>query len=122
MLVIHAQTDDPRRGRGCFRNAETSTLVRVATALVGASSGRHELCWALARGGVAFSVMTERGAMRRGRWTTEEIERENATTSNRLARDRAVGPADNVRAAAALARFANRVADAAAEARRDGRA
>lgn len=57
-----------------------------------------------------------------GDWTDEEVEREEAATRARTARDREAGPGENVRAAAALARFANRVADAAETARRDGSA
>lgn len=58
----------------------------------------------------------------KGRWSEEEIAREDAATRARVARDRRADPAENVRGAAALARFANRIADAAAAARRDGRA
>jgi hypothetical protein len=65
--------------------------------------------------------MTDQQSRPSGRWTAEEVAREEAAASARVARDRAAGPAENLRAAAALARFANRVADAAA-ARRDGRA
>jgi hypothetical protein len=53
-------------------------------------------------------------------WTNDEVAREAAANRGRAARDRQAGPADNVKAAAALARFANRVADAAEAARRDG--
>jgi hypothetical protein len=57
-----------------------------------------------------------------GPWTPEEIAREEAAAKARVARDRKSGPAQNVRAAGAVARFADRVADAAEAARRDGRA
>jgi hypothetical protein len=57
-----------------------------------------------------------------GPWTDEEIAREEAASRARVERDRQAGAAENVRAATALARFANRVADAAASARRDGSA
>lgn len=57
-----------------------------------------------------------------GPWTAAEVAREEAATAERLARDRQRSPAANVHAAAALARFANRVADAAEKARRDGSA
>lgn len=57
-----------------------------------------------------------------GSWSAEEIAREQSAANARVARDRRATPAENVRAAAALARFANRVADAAEAARRDGRA
>jgi hypothetical protein len=67
-------------------------------------------------------AMAKARAQPRGDWTDAEIAREEATTRERVARDRKSGPAENVRAAAALARFANRVADAAEAARRDGRA
>lgn len=63
-----------------------------------------------------------RGEPFTGPWTAQEIAREVAATKARVARDRNADPAENVRATAALARFANRVADAAEAARRDGRA
>jgi hypothetical protein len=66
--------------------------------------------------------MSEARSRPAGRWTDEEIAREESVTRARVARNRETGAAENVRAAAALARFANRVADAAASARRDGSA
>ncbi|MGH8733332.1 MAG: hypothetical protein ACREVB_06585 [Burkholderiales bacterium] len=53
-----------------------------------------------------------------GVWTEREIERERAAAAWRLARARERGPGANVKAAGALARFANKVAAAAAAARR----
>jgi hypothetical protein len=67
-------------------------------------------------------VMAKARSQPRGEWTDAEIAREEAATRARVGRDRKAGPAENVRAAAALARFANRVADAAEAARRDGSA
>jgi hypothetical protein len=66
--------------------------------------------------------MSEAQSRPAGPWTDEEIAHEESATRARTERDREAGAAENVRAAAALARFANRVADAAASARRDGRA
>jgi hypothetical protein len=55
----------------------------------------------------------------RGRtWTADEVARERRATDSRLARARARGPEANVMESAALARFANKVAAAAAAARR----
>ena len=65
--------------------------------------------------------MSETQSRPKGPWTADELAREAAATAARSERDRKAGAAENVRAAA-LARFANRVADAAAAARRDGRA
>jgi hypothetical protein len=53
-----------------------------------------------------------------GEWTSEEVAREKAARSARSARARARGAEANVQEAAALARFANRVASAAEIARR----
>lgn len=66
--------------------------------------------------------MTEADKRPIGQWTADEAAREEAATSARIERDRQLGAEQNVRAAAALARFANRVADAAASARQDGSA
>ena len=66
--------------------------------------------------------MSEARSRPKGDWTEDEVAREEAATRARVARDRKADPAENVRVAAALARFANRVADAAEAARRDGRA
>ena len=66
--------------------------------------------------------MTDETRRPSGPWTAEEVAREEAATRARIDRDRRAGAEDNVRATAALARFANRVADAAASARRDGSA
>jgi hypothetical protein len=57
-----------------------------------------------------------------GEWTAEEVAREQAAEGARIARARARGAEANVKEAAALARFANRVAAAAEIARRDERA
>jgi hypothetical protein len=56
---------------------------------------------------------------RSGEWTAEEVAREQAAGRARVARARARGAEANVKEAAALARFANRVAAAAETARRD---
>jgi hypothetical protein len=56
---------------------------------------------------------------RTGEWTAEEVARERAAAGARIARARARGAEANVKEAAALARFANRVAAAAETARRD---
>jgi hypothetical protein len=53
-----------------------------------------------------------------GEWTAEEVAREQEATSARNARARARGAEANVKEAAALARFANRVSAAAETARR----
>ena len=55
---------------------------------------------------------------RPGAWTAQEIARERAAAAARVARARERGPEANLKEAAALARFANRVAAAAAAARR----
>lgn len=55
---------------------------------------------------------------RRGAWTERELARERAAAAARMARAAKRGPEANVKEAAALARFANRVATAAAAARR----
>lgn len=55
-----------------------------------------------------------------GEWTAQEVARQRAADQARLARARARGPEANLKQAAALARFANRVAAAAEPARRDG--
>jgi hypothetical protein len=52
-------------------------------------------------------------------WTAEEVAREQAAAGARVARARARGAEANVKEAAALARFANRVAAAAEIARSD---
>jgi hypothetical protein len=57
-----------------------------------------------------------------GDWSDEEIARDAAAARARAKRDRQAGAAANVTGAAALARFANRVAEAAEVARRDERA
>jgi len=59
----------------------------------------------------------ESQSARTGAWTEEEIERERAAHVARLERARERGPEANVKEAAALARFANKVAAAAAAAR-----
>jgi len=59
--------------------------------------------------------------VRRG-WSDEEVARDAAAATARARRDRQQGAAANVAAAGALARFANRVAEAAELARRDERA
>jgi hypothetical protein len=51
-------------------------------------------------------------------WTEQEIARDRAATDARLKRARERGPKANLKEAAALARFANKVAAAAAAARR----
>jgi hypothetical protein len=71
---------------------------------------------------VRYAFMADARSHPTGAWTDDEIEREERATRARLARDREAGAAKNVRAAAALGRFANRVADAAASSRRDGSA
>lgn len=53
-----------------------------------------------------------------GAWTEHEIARDRASAAARLARARQRGPEANLKQAAALARFANKVAAAAAAARR----
>ena len=53
-----------------------------------------------------------------GAWTEHETARERAAVDARMARARERGPEANLKEAAALARFANRVAAAAAAARR----
>ena len=74
--------------------------------------------WARASGSAARNILLVPQASRHaGDWTAEEAKLEDAATRARTARDRTAGPAENVRAAAALARFANRVADAAEAAR-----
>jgi len=55
---------------------------------------------------------------RPGAWTEEEIARERAAADARMTRARERGPEANLKEAAALSRFANRVAVAAAAARR----
>lgn len=55
---------------------------------------------------------------RPGAWTEQEIARERAAAAARAARARLRGPEANLKEAAALTRFANRVAAAAAAARR----
>jgi transcriptional regulator with XRE-family HTH domain len=62
------------------------------------------------------------GTRPRGDWSDEEIARDSAVATARARRDRRNGAAANVVAAGALARFANRVAEAAELARRDERA
>jgi hypothetical protein len=59
---------------------------------------------------------------RMGEWTPEEVAREQAAAGARIARARARGAEANVKEAATLARFANRVAAAAGIARHDERA
>lgn len=56
-----------------------------------------------------------------GEWTAEEVAREQAAGEARLARARARGAEANLKQAAALARFANRVAAAAGSERRHER-
>jgi len=58
---------------------------------------------------------------RSGEWTPEEVAREQAASRARVARARARGPEANLKEAAALARFANRIAAAAEAARRHDR-
>jgi hypothetical protein len=53
-----------------------------------------------------------------GVWTEQETARERAAVEARMARTRERGPEANLKEVAALARFANRVAAAAAAARR----
>jgi hypothetical protein len=55
---------------------------------------------------------------RAGAWTAQEVARERAAAAARMARANERGPEANLKEAAALARFANRVAAAAAAARR----
>ena len=55
---------------------------------------------------------------RTGAWTEDEIAREQAAAAARMGRARDRGPEANVKEAAALTRFANKVAAAAAAARR----
>lgn len=55
---------------------------------------------------------------RAGEWTAQEVAREQAAGEARLVRARARGAEANLKEAAALARFANRVAAAAEAARR----
>lgn len=55
---------------------------------------------------------------RTGQWTAEEVAREQAVGERRISRARARGAEANLKEAAALARFANRVAAAAETARR----
>lgn len=59
---------------------------------------------------------SERGSA--GEWTTQEVAREQAAGEARIVRARARGAEASVKEAAALARFANRVAAAAEAARR----
>jgi|AntDryMetagUQ255_1029468.scaffolds.fasta_scaffold10919_1 hypothetical protein len=68
--------------------------------------------------------MTERPDSRArpaGQWTPEELAREEAATKARITLARARGAEANVKEAAALARFANKVAAAAEAARRHER-
>jgi len=58
---------------------------------------------------------------RAGGWTAQEVARERAAGEARIARARARGAETNLKEAAALARFANRVAAAAEAARRHDR-
>jgi len=58
---------------------------------------------------------------RTGKWTPEEVAREQAASRARVARSRARGAEANLKEAAALARFANKVAAAAETARRHDR-
>ncbi len=54
----------------------------------------------------------------RGPWTPEEIERNERARMAQVARDRTRGVGANLEEAAALARFANRFAEAFKDARR----
>ena len=71
--------------------------------------------------GASMGKRGDREARPTGPWTAEEIAREQAAHAARIARARALGPEANIKQAAALARFANRVAAAAEQARRMSR-
>jgi hypothetical protein len=68
-----------------------------------------------------MSTMTDTSETQRprpGAWTEQEVARERAAAAARTTRARERGPEANLKEAAALARFANRIAAAAAAARR----
>jgi len=67
---------------------------------------------------LVMSEASDTPPARPGEWTEEEIARERAAADARMTRARARGPEANLKDAAALSRFANRVAAAAAAARR----
>jgi hypothetical protein len=67
---------------------------------------------------LSMSDGADRKRRPKGEWTSEEVAREQAADRARSARARARGAEANVHEAAALARFANRVAAAAEIARR----
>lgn len=69
----------------------------------------------------SMSDTADSGRRRAGEWTAQEVARERAATEARIARARARGAEANLKEAAALARFANRVAAAAEAARRHDR-
>lgn len=71
---------------------------------------------------LSMSDRRERTARPAGKWTPEEVAREQAAARARIARARARGPEANLKETAALARFANKVAAAAEAARRHERA
>ena len=65
-----------------------------------------------------MSDSAERRNARPGAWTEQEIARERAAAAARTDRARKRGAEANLKEAAALTRFANRIAAAAAAARR----
>ena len=65
-----------------------------------------------------MSDPSERKRARSGAWTEQEVARERAAAAARMGRAKSGEPEANLKEAAALARFANRVAAAAAAARR----
>lgn len=67
---------------------------------------------------LVMSQASDTPRARSGVWTEEEIARERAAAVARMTRVRERGPEANLKGAAALSRFANRVAAAAAAARR----
>ncbi len=68
--------------------------------------------------GSVMSDASETMRARAGAWTEEEIARDRAASDARMTRARERGPEANLKEAAALSRFANRIAAAAAVARR----
>lgn len=65
-----------------------------------------------------MSNSEESRSLRTGAWTEHEIAREQAAAAARMARARERGPEANLKEVAALTLFANKVAAAAAAARR----
>ncbi len=67
---------------------------------------------------LSMSDISETKRLRAGAWTEQEVARERAAADARATRARKRGAEANIKEAAALSRFANRVAAAAAAARR----